>query len=110
MNDINIQIVVKFKRRIMEPLQKEKIEQALSDLNGWAHGDDKLSKKFEFNDFKEAMGFIVKVGFEAEAKGHHPNLYNVYNQVTISLQTHDAGNKVTNKDIELAKAIESILG
>ncbi len=93
----------------MEPLQKEKIQQALNDLNGWTHNDDQLSKKFEFSDFKEAMSFIVRVGFEAEALGHHPNLYNIYNQVTIGLQTHDAGNKVTSKDIELAKAIESIL-
>lgn len=104
-----MQSVAETKRRIMESLSKEEIEQALTSLNGWAHDDDKVCKKFEFNDFKEAMGFIVKVGFEAEALGHHPNLYNVYNQVTIGLQTHDAGNKVTSKDIELAKAIESIL-
>lgn len=108
MNDINNPIVEELKRRIMEPLSNKEIEQALSKLSGWAHNDDKLWKKFEFSDFKEAMGFIVRIGFEAEALGHHPNLFNVYNRVTIGLQTHDAGNKVTNKDIELAKAIESV--
>ena len=93
----------------MKSLTKVEVEQELKDLQGWAHDDDKLWKKFEFKDFREAMGFIVRVGFEAETMGHHPNLFNVYNQVSIGLQTHDAGNKVTEKDVKLAKAIESVL-
>ncbi|MFV1883646.1 MAG: 4a-hydroxytetrahydrobiopterin dehydratase [Balneola sp.] len=92
----------------MEPLTNQEIEQALTELSGWVHDDDKLWKKFEFKDFREALGFIVRVGLEAETAGHHPNLFNVYNQVSIGLQTHDAGNKVTTKDVELARAIESI--
>lgn len=51
---------------------------------------------------------MVRVGFEAEALVHHPNWSNVYNSVSITLNTHDAGDQVTEKDIELAKAIEKI--
>ncbi len=92
----------------MEPLEQQQIEKALKELSGWKHEDDKLWKKFEFSDFKEALAFIVRVGLEAEIMGHHPNLFNVYNSVSIGLQTHDAGNKVTEKDVNLAMAIESI--
>jgi len=55
------------------------------------------------------VGFIVQVGLQAEKQVHHPQLFNVYNTVKISLNTHDAGDKVTQKDVDLAKAIESIL-
>ncbi len=94
----------------MEPLKEEKIQEQLSSLDGWIFKDDTITKDFKFEDFKEALTFIVRVGFEAESLGHHPNLTNVYNQVSIALQTHDIGNKVSKKDIELAQRIETILG
>lgn len=93
---------------MVRALSNEEINNALKDLSGWAHNDDKLWKKFQFQDFKEAMAFMVRVGFEAEALTHHPNIFNVYNSVSIGLQTHDADNKVTDNDIVLAKAIENI--
>lgn len=89
-------------------LSDDEIKTALQELPGWAFNDDKLCKEFKFKDFKEAMSFIVRVGFEAEMLSHHPNLFNVYNTVSIGLQTHDAGNKVTTSDTALAKAIERI--
>ncbi len=92
-----------------QPLSESDIREALNSLEGWEFGDDKISKEFEFNDFSEALGFIVRVGLEAEKLVHHPQLFNVYNTVNISLNTHDAGDKVTQKDVDLAKAIESIL-
>jgi len=92
----------------MEPLTQEQIEKELSKLEGWTFGEDKISRDFSFRDFKTAMGFIVRVAFEAEQQAHHPELYNVYNSVKISLSTHDAGDKVTGKDIELAKAIDRV--
>ena len=92
----------------MNIIANEDIENALSNLNGWAFENDKISKEFEFENFKEALSFIVRIGLEAENLGHHPELFNVYNKVKIELNTHDAGNKVTQKDIELATAIESI--
>ena len=90
------------------PLSTNKIQDALKELNGWAHNDDKLWKEFKFENFRQAVAFIVRVGFEAEDLNHHPNIFNVYNKVTIGLQTHDAGNKVTEKDVELAKKIEAL--
>ena len=89
-----------------EPLHQQDIASALAGLPGWAFEDDKLVKAYKLDDFKQALGFIVRVGLEAEAANHHPELWNVYSSVTIMLSTHDAGNKVTQKDVDLAGAIE----
>ena len=90
------------------PLIKSDIEQKLGSLSGWKFENDKISNKYEFKNFSEALGFIVRVGIEAEKQGHHPELFNVYNTVRISLSTHDAGDKVTQKDLDLAKAIDEL--
>lgn len=92
-----------------QPLSEQDIRDTLNSLEGWEFEDNKIKKEFSFNDFSEALGFIVRVGIEAEKQVHHPELFNVYNTVKIQLSTHDAGDKVTRKDIELAQAIESIL-
>lgn len=92
----------------MDALTSDQIEKALSDLDGWEFKDDKIHREFEFKDFKTALSFIVRVGFDAEDQGHHPELFNVYNTVQISLATHDADDKVTEKDVNLAKAIDAI--
>lgn len=92
----------------MEALTKKEIEAALLNLEGWNFKNDKLEKEFEFDNFKEALSFIVRIGFEAENLVHHPEIFNVYNKVRIQLSTHDAGDKVTQKDVELATAIENI--
>jgi 4a-hydroxytetrahydrobiopterin dehydratase len=92
----------------MEPLSKDALNEALSSLNGWTSEGDKIKRDFEFDNFKDALSFIVRVGFDAEDQGHHPELFNVYNSVTIHLSTHDADGKVTEKDINLAKAIDEI--
>jgi 4a-hydroxytetrahydrobiopterin dehydratase len=69
---------------------------------------DMLRAEFVFVDFAEAFSFMTRVAFEAERLQHHPNWENVWNRVGISLTTHDAGNKVTEKDEVLAAAIEEI--
>lgn len=74
----------------------------------WTEKNDKLVKIFEFNNFVEAFGFMTKVAIIAEKMDHHPNWSNVYNKVSIELSTHDAGGIVTDKDRELAKAIDAI--
>ncbi|MCH7407793.1 4a-hydroxytetrahydrobiopterin dehydratase [Belliella sp. DSM 111904] len=74
----------------------------------WQEEDNKLTKTFEFEDFQEAFAFMTRVAFLAEMQGHHPNWSNVYNKVSIELTTHDEGNKVTEKDHKLAKAIDEI--
>ena len=55
------------------------------------------------------MGFILRISYEAEQADHHPELFNCFNRVEISLNTHDAGGKVTEKDFSLAEAIEKAL-
>lgn len=90
----------------MTALSQPDIETALNELPGWGFDNDRIIKTFKFNHFREAMSFMVRVGFEAEAMGHHPEMFNVYNTVRIALNTHDEGGKVTDKDIELAKVIE----
>lgn len=91
-----------------EPLSDTAIDDALSDLDGWTHADDKLQKTYEFADFREAISFIVQLSFYAEEMNHHPELENVYNTVSIALTTHDANGKVTEMDVDLASQIEDI--
>jgi 4a-hydroxytetrahydrobiopterin dehydratase len=79
----------------------------MAQLAGWSIENGKLHKKFQFADFVTAFGFITKVAIVAEKMDHHPELYNVYNRVTIDLTTHDAGG-ISIKDIELAKKIDSL--
>jgi len=90
------------------PLSDTEITSALADLPGWSHQGGKLHKQFKLADFREALAFIVRIGIEAETRNHHPELFNVYNNVTIDLCTHDAGDTVTQKDVELAQAIEKV--
>lgn len=90
------------------PLTLDQIRDALRDLPGWSHENDRLNKTFKFGSFREAMSFLVRIAFEAEARNHHPELTNVYNTVKIALNTHEAGGKVTQKDADLAKAIEGV--
>jgi len=78
----------------------------LNDLPGWQHTGDKLQKTFRFQSFREAVSFIVRLAFHAEALNHHPELHNVYSTVEVALTTHDAGNKVTEMDVALARALE----
>jgi 4a-hydroxytetrahydrobiopterin dehydratase len=67
-----------------------------------------LKRDFQFADFQEAFAFMTRVAFLAEQHQHHPNWSNVYNTVSIHLTTHDAGNTVTEKDTQLAEAIDKI--
>lgn len=67
-----------------------------------------LSAEFKFDNFTQAFAFMTEVAFLAEQHQHHPNWSNVWNTVNIALTTHDAGNTVTEKDYELAKAIELV--
>ncbi len=75
----------------------------------WTEENNQLYKKFEFKNFSEAFAFMTRVAIEAEKMNHHPYWSNVWNTVEIWLQTHDAGNVVTQKDQELAKKIDRLL-
>jgi 4a-hydroxytetrahydrobiopterin dehydratase len=74
----------------------------------WKQEYNKLKATFKFKDFAEAFAFMTEVAFHAEKQNHHPNWSNVWNTVEIHLNTHDAGNIVTEKDYKLAKTIDSI--
>ena len=75
---------------------------------GWQHDNDTLVRDWKFGSFVEAFGFMTKVALLAEKVDHHPNWSNVYNEVTIRLTSHDANNTVTQKDVQLAQAINDI--
>ncbi|HEY2727673.1 MAG TPA: 4a-hydroxytetrahydrobiopterin dehydratase [Parafilimonas sp.] len=75
----------------------------------WVEQQNKLYRKFEFKNFSEALAFMVRAGLEAEKMNHHPLWTNVYNKVEIWLSTHDAGDIITEKDIQLAEKINAII-
>ncbi|AOZ99746.1 4a-hydroxytetrahydrobiopterin dehydratase [Flavobacterium commune] len=91
----------------MEVYNENTAQSMLSELTNWTFVNNGIEKKFQFKNFNQALAFIVQVGLLAETKNHHPELYNVYNKVNIRLSTHDA-NGVTDKDFDLAKAIEKL--
>ena len=74
----------------------------------WTEKEKALYRKFEFKDFSEAFSFMVRVALEAEKMNHHPKWTNVWNTVEIWLNTHDAGDIVTEKDRKLASKIDAL--
>ncbi len=75
----------------------------------WKEQDNRLVRSFTFADFSEAFAFMTRVALLAEKMNHHPSWHNVYNRVEISLSTHDAGDRVTDKDHRLAEAIDRLV-
>ena len=76
---------------------------------GWTIEKGKLHRAFKFRDFTEAFVFITKVAIEANTMNHHPEFHNIYNQVTLDLVTHDAGDVISELDIALANKINALL-
>lgn len=74
----------------------------------WEEKNNTLYKKFEFKNFSEAFAFMTRVALAAEKMDHHPLWTNVYNKVEFWLNTHDAGDIVTEKDHKLAKQIDKL--
>jgi 4a-hydroxytetrahydrobiopterin dehydratase len=81
----------------------------MSNIQQWEEKNDALYRKIEFKDFSHAFAFMTRVALAAEKMDHHPRWENVYNKVEIWLNTHDAGDKVTDKDRELAKKIDALV-
>lgn len=75
----------------------------------WLEINNTLTQNFEFKNFNEAFGFITRVAMLSEKHGHHPTWSNSWNKVKIELSTHDAGNKITEKDYFLANEIDKLL-
>ncbi|PVW13184.1 4a-hydroxytetrahydrobiopterin dehydratase [Marixanthomonas spongiae] len=93
----------------MSTYSEKEINDKLDQLEGWEYEDNAIHTAFEFEDFKEAFSAMTRIAFEAEKLQHHPDWHNVYNTLNITLSTHDAGG-VTDKDFELAKVIDGLLG
>ncbi len=98
----------------MRALKAHEAEQALKQLNAslrhpWTIQEGRLTKTFEFRDFVQAFGFMTQVALLAEKHDHHPEWCNVYRRVTIALYTHEARG-LTQKDFDLARAIEALAG
>ena len=92
----------------MEKLSDTEINKKLEKLEGWEFPENSIQTKFEFEDFKETFSIMTRIAFEAEAQQHHPEWTNVYNTLSITLSTHDAGG-VTEKDFKMAKTIEDLI-
>jgi 4a-hydroxytetrahydrobiopterin dehydratase len=94
-----------------EKLTGEARTRALGGLDGWVEvdGRDAISRSFTFRNFNEAFGFMTRVALVAEKMDHHPEWFNVYKTVDVTLSTHDAGG-LTELDIRLAAAMDRIAG
>lgn len=94
----------------MPKLSAKERDKALGRLNGWVYDDaaDAISHEFKFKDFSEAFAFMTRVALLAQSADHHPEWSNVYNKVSITLTTHDAGG-VTARDMALAEGIDKLL-
>ena len=92
----------------MEKLTLQEIEKKLLRFPDWEYYDNAIHAEFEFDNFKDCFSAMSRIAFECEAQNHHPEWTNVYNILTISLSTHEAGG-VTHKDFKLAEAIEMIV-
>ena len=74
----------------------------------WTENDNALNKTFKFKTFLDAIKWMEKASIEIDKLDHHPEWTNVYNRVTVRLRTHDAGNRITAKDVALAGRMQAI--
>lgn len=98
---------------MIERYSQSEIEAALKALNSdankaWCIKEDKLYREFKFANFVAAFGFMTQVAMLAERANHHPEWFNVYNKVAISLTTHDAGG-ISERDFKLAQEITKLV-
>lgn len=94
-----------------EQLTEAERQAALAKLPGWrmVEGRDAIQKTFTFKDFNQAFGFMARVALVAEKMDHHPEWFNVYKTVDVTLSSHDAGG-LTERDVKLATAMDRIAG
>jgi 4a-hydroxytetrahydrobiopterin dehydratase len=92
----------------METYNENQIAEKLKSLPGWSYNDKAIEREYKMKSFNEALGFIVRIGLFAEQMDHHPEIFNVYNQIKIRLNTHSAKG-ITDLDFALAGKIEGIL-
>ena len=91
----------------MDPLPTETLQHFKTNYPDWKDNNGKLEAHFKFKDFISAFSFLNGIALLSEKRNHHPEIYNVYNKVTLKLSTHDAGEQITDKDLELAEEISN---
>ena len=96
---------------MVSKLDEAERSEALASLPGWAlvEGRDAITRTFRFHDFSEAFGFMSRAALMAEKMDHHPEWFNVYNRVEVTLSTHDVDG-LTTLDIGLARFMDGIAG
>lgn len=94
---------------MVDKLSESAHADALAELPEWTHDPDRdaISRRFAFDDFNQAFGFMTRVALVAEQMDHHPEWSNVYNRVDVTLTTHDAGG-LSERDLKMARAIARI--
>ncbi|MCX2719942.1 4a-hydroxytetrahydrobiopterin dehydratase [Lentiprolixibacter aurantiacus] len=92
----------------MEKLTSAQIEERIKEIPGWNYTGKAIETNLKFKDFREAFAVMTRIAFECEALNHHPDWKNVYNQLHIALNTHDAQG-ITEKDFQLAHAVQDII-
>jgi 4a-hydroxytetrahydrobiopterin dehydratase len=93
----------------LSPLSEAEIKAAISSVPGWAIAGQAIQREFKFADFLSAMAFVNRIAEAAEKANHHPDITIHYNQVTLSLWSHDSGG-VTKRDLKVAGIINEIAG
>ena len=98
-------------RCMAEKLEGTARQEALGSLAGWreVEGRNAIAKTFQFKSFNQAWGFMSRVALKAEQMNHHPEWFNVYNRVEVTLATHDAGG-LTELDVTLARFMDRAAG
>lgn len=93
-----------------QKLSDQDITNSLVERDGWekVNNRDAISKTFQFKNFSQAFGWITRVALQAETMNHHPEWFNVWNRVEVTLATHDAGG-VTELDLKLAAAMDKLI-
>ena len=96
---------------MVERLTGNALDEALQGLSGWTRDPDRdaIGKTYNFADFNTAFGFMTRVAMEAEKLNHHPEWFNVYNKVTVTLSTHDVGG-LSELDFALAAFMDGLAG
>jgi len=92
----------------MNVINEADLKEWLSNHEDWQLIDGELVIEMEFSDFVTAFGFLTSVAILAEKFEHHPTIENAYNQVRLSMNTHDADDQITDRDLKLAEAIDKL--
>lgn len=92
----------------MSKLSESHITEQMKNLDGWEYSDNAIHTTIEFQDFKDCFSVMTRIAFEAENLNHHPDWSNVYNKLSITLSTHEAGG-LTEKDFLLAQIIDQLV-